>query len=523
MENPRRLTYNVGALMNRLLISLSLAGASLCAYACSGEETCQALRNCPQGTSGSSGGGTAGEGGMGGSGAVAASGGGGGSPDAGKPCTEDDECDDKLWCNGVEKCVGKRCRAGSPAQCMNPAADHCSADCTETSSGPKCVVGPLDFDGDQQFDALCPTDPGTDCNDRNDKVFAGAQEGCDGYDSDCDGLSDLQDGWSLAGAVQDVDSTSTLAPVFVGVRGTDRFVALSSESTLTAQAFSKTAAPLGGPVTVFNGAVDAQAAAVSDSALLVAWKLSTNAVQVRSYSLDLTGPSAVQPFSADGGVPALVGDGAQWHAAQARGGDVYYVPVAASATPGTPLAVGTYSGAEPLPAMAKLGSSIAIGWSDATEMKRVLVTGTQTMALDPWPVDGTDPAPMFASLGDRVWAADRASGDQLDVGVFGADGTLLCEQRDALTTTMKVYRVQPTHTEGLLVLGVSGSTLYMQRFDECDADGPPQALSTVVKATGAGDVVVGFGKNDWGLMAGFIRNPVGLTARPLGKFLCKLD
>lgn len=98
-------------------------------------------------------------------------------------CGSDVDCDDGVFCNGVETCVGSSCVEGSP-----PCVDSSIPDCDEAAR--ECVVclpgGPSDTDGD----GFCS--PGADCDDTNPFINPGATELCvpgessANVDEDCD-------------------------------------------------------------------------------------------------------------------------------------------------------------------------------------------------------------------------------------------------------------------------------------------------------------------------------------------------
>jgi hypothetical protein len=55
-------------------------------------------------------------------------------------CTSDEQCDDGLYCNGVETCVSGVCKAGEPIDCSG-LSDQCNDGvCEEASHG--CVARP---------------------------------------------------------------------------------------------------------------------------------------------------------------------------------------------------------------------------------------------------------------------------------------------------------------------------------------------------------------------------------------------
>lgn len=124
-------------------------------------------------------------------------------PDAGQ-CVTDDDCDDTRACNGVERCVEGRCRAGVALACDDD--DPCTVDeCVEPGGGAGdggaadagasgCVHHVLREDADEDgFDGVMSDLPavcGDDCDDSDPTVFPGAPERCNGRDDDCDGQVD---------------------------------------------------------------------------------------------------------------------------------------------------------------------------------------------------------------------------------------------------------------------------------------------------------------------------------------------
>ncbi len=102
-------------------------------------------------------------------------------------CTDDDQCDDTVYCNGRELCrpgaadadergcLDARGRACAQTQRCDEASDRCETDCD---------IAP-DADGDGVMAIACG---GTDCDDADPRRFPGNTEVCDGaqHDEDCD-------------------------------------------------------------------------------------------------------------------------------------------------------------------------------------------------------------------------------------------------------------------------------------------------------------------------------------------------
>ncbi|HOX44974.1 MAG TPA: MopE-related protein [Myxococcota bacterium] len=131
-------------------------------------------------------------------GGVCAVGGGRGCDD-GLACTSE-RCDpalgcvitpDDLACEDLDPCTDDRCDAS--AGCvfpLNAAACDDGDPCTmeDTCALGACVGVPSDLDHDGFIADGCG---GDDCNDHEEWLNPDAEEVCDGYDNDCDGLTDL--------------------------------------------------------------------------------------------------------------------------------------------------------------------------------------------------------------------------------------------------------------------------------------------------------------------------------------------
>lgn len=106
----------------------------------------------------------------------------------GLECRTDADCQDDVFCNGLEACVDGMCVPG-----MVPACDD-GVPCTSNFCDPatdRCENPPADDDRDGFAPVACG---GTDCDDMNPRVRPDADEDCtDLQDNDCDGQLDCAD------------------------------------------------------------------------------------------------------------------------------------------------------------------------------------------------------------------------------------------------------------------------------------------------------------------------------------------
>lgn len=105
---------------------------------------------------------------------------------AARACFTDPDCDDGIWCNGVESCVEGLC-SRTARTCDDGIA--CTRDfCNENMHA--CIAQAPDEDGDGFGDATCVDASGThlggDCDDGDPNVYPGNPEICDAFDQDCD-------------------------------------------------------------------------------------------------------------------------------------------------------------------------------------------------------------------------------------------------------------------------------------------------------------------------------------------------
>jgi len=109
-------------------------------------------------------------------------------------CSLDVDCDDGVFCNGMERCEA----ADVGAERCVPGAAPCTVDeCAEAVEA--CLPPCVDGDGDGARVAGCSdaVGPGTDCNDLDPSVAPGLADICNRVDDDCDSVLD-EDAPSLA-------------------------------------------------------------------------------------------------------------------------------------------------------------------------------------------------------------------------------------------------------------------------------------------------------------------------------------
>lgn len=121
----------------------------------------------------------------------------GADDDAGNACERDVDCDDGIFCNGVELCRPAASAADSRG-CVAPSASPCVAGQSCDEAGRLCITDcadGADADGDGYDAVECG---GVDCDDSDADRYPANPERCDMKDQDCDDST-------LAGSDGDAD------------------------------------------------------------------------------------------------------------------------------------------------------------------------------------------------------------------------------------------------------------------------------------------------------------------------------
>ncbi|HKO89813.1 MAG TPA: MopE-related protein, partial [Polyangiaceae bacterium] len=178
-----------------------------------------------------------------------------GAADASSPkCSRAAECDDGLFCNGVEACDPGSLRA-DPQGCVPGNAPSCGTQQTCDEASDRCTSCTLVPDGDRDG-VPARACGGDDCNDGDPEQAPNRSEVCDGKDNDCDDMIDR----SRAGTsvcVATIDAGSGASDAGVDARASDASAAdagLDSGGT----GMDSGAKPEAGPV---DAAPEAEAAA----------------------------------------------------------------------------------------------------------------------------------------------------------------------------------------------------------------------------------------------------------------------
>jgi alpha-tubulin suppressor-like RCC1 family protein len=120
----------------------------------------------------------------------------GGAPVSGERCSQDSDCDDGVYCNGLEACIGKTERS-QVKFCKKPESGPCGPHACDELAGCDCSDLDADNDGFRVEGCAKPNDELWDCDDTDGNRRPRNNETCDGdpeHDEDCDDTTFGDDG-----------------------------------------------------------------------------------------------------------------------------------------------------------------------------------------------------------------------------------------------------------------------------------------------------------------------------------------
>jgi hypothetical protein len=223
-------------------------------------------------------------------------------------CSYNLQCDDGKWCNGAERCSNGCCGPAlevpcdSHSACITDQCDEASRTCSQTQ------VTPQDVDGDGQLSPGCG---GLDCDDRKADIFTGAPEKCDGFDNDCNGVSD-DHSRGVFGPVREgpVSAMTAVSSGAVAPLGTGYIGVYSAGVAIQAETLNASGAVTKGATSLYSGSNTAlfvdDLATGPDTALILVQRapglmtailVDQNLAQIARH--DLTSFQGVSALSAD--------------------------------------------------------------------------------------------------------------------------------------------------------------------------------------------------------------------------------
>lgn len=436
-------------------------------------------------------GGKAGDSGVGGS---AGSGTGGVS----SSCTDNSECDDGKACNGVETCASGKCAAGTNAECTNPDAEHCVAECEDGTGSDGCTIVAKDGDGDGHGDGQCAaaTDA-DDCDDTNPNVSPEATEACNGIDDDCDGKDDLSDGFQTYGAEFEllvppvgasayqpaiVWGSDSYAMTWVDTRDANKariyFVLVNPDGSLktTPIALSDPAFPAASvrPDIAWNG-----------TEFAVTW----NGSKYIRVGTDGVPKTPVIQLPKSGNFTRIVWTGASWQVGYSHSA-VYGLSVSATDQPGEETLIG--GAANPNPSTvgsAFVGDTVGYVWENIPGLAQpgavyfartdasLTVLGQGAITPDPPPVGESNLGPRIGVVADRFGIAYRRTLNGTDTAEYferkldgsPACGPLVLESSNAgVSSPWPQYVGKIGNRTSILLMDGTGQTadLKLARLDD---------------------------------------------------------
>lgn len=431
-----------------------------------------------------------------------------GGADAAVSCTHDPDCDDDDPCTGEEKCVQGFCQSGTPP-CPNPDPAHCDATCAPSGSAVTCGVAARDADGDGHGDPLCAAAPGDDCDDSAASVYPGAEEKCDGIDSNCNGIEDIDDGHLLGGAPIDlvvVAGKQLRRPRIAWASNAKQFAVtwIEDDERVYVQRLTATGSKVGGAIEVgdepYSDAQFPNIASNGDAFAIIWWGaaqastagwtrvLKSDGTFAAGAQLTYLGPSLTHP--------SIAAHGAGYVAAWA-GLDVEFAGLNASGASAGSYASSAVSGYHPRVVSLGAGflsvysaqSSGSVTVTDQIRYAHVTsATATSEGVLDATAPSGTSYAfPVVARTPGGAFAAWRAQSSgaaSVRVAEFDTAGTVVCGPVD-------VTQEAPSYTGGAAVNGSTrlvthyspaGNAVHLTRWAPGCAYAGPLLVSTPLSA-----------------------------------------
>jgi hypothetical protein len=378
----------------------------------------------------------------------------------------------------------------------------CGVRCQLRDARLTCVPFALDADHDLFASAACEAAPGDDCDDSRKDVNPLADERCDGVDSDCDGLADIQEEHlPLSGLTKTLTDAAYAADVSwsetdqvfglawsAAQDGAPYFAPLTSSDTMPVAPVALEVTPL----SLYT--VPTLAIAAGDETFAVAW----NNVELYYRTVDGSGALGLPVTrldDADGAFgaesPALTWTkagawAAFWTDRRDNGVALYGRTLFPNGERGAEAAFAEV-GFEP--SVATLGQRVAAAW-EASESRAELYDQDLSL-VGPLTLDGAV-APVIASNGAVFGVAWRV--DKLRFVAFDANGTKLC---DAVTEAEGFVPKDLAATEGgFLLFGGSPNVQAIEVSSGCrfgtrvNIDAQPASFVRAATAGTRGTTVV---------------------------------
>ncbi len=469
--------------------------------------------------------------------------------DAAKPCTVNSECDDDDPCNGTETCdtsVGTCSPGASPCAAASDPV-HCEVQCTNDGGQAKCGVEVArDSDGDGHGDNLCISGHGDDCDDTNNAIYPGATEACDGVDADCDGVADIDEGFSVSGTAFNVAAPAGAdagrpsaawikSAKKLGVVWTDHRTAFGNGFQVALSVFDETGAATVSDFQVSNNQFEATSASIATDGTNfgVAWvgeisggrrvflRLFDSSGVAKTGSVDLAGP--VEPdahVTIQGGTTGYI---VSWRQRDTSANFVHvYARRVDSGGAPSGAAVSLRSSLEVYsPSAAAAGSEVGALYimSGAAKQNMVVTLGRHDSQLAPLGVGNLTATVSSPSVFRdarllavptgfaAIWSSTQVAAGSIHISELKSDGSTICGP------TASQKHADDVHVGGIDLLGTtrlvaiydtlqSNARVKLARFDDnCGEDPPVDVVGSNVNSFEAGafqgsraDVAVGDSK-----------------------------